>query len=144
MTTMKLHPHDHSVDGPVRWKMRVLVVEDDAVTANSLAQLLRSAGHDVEVARDGPAAVEVVRCNNPDVVILDIGLPGMDGWQVARRVHEEPAEKRPLLVAVTGHGAAEDVRASERAGIDLHLTKPIDPRQLQQLLDRFRSVIADE
>ncbi len=131
---------DTGETGP--WKMRVLVVEDDPTAASSLAGLLLSAGHEVDVAPEGRSALAAVRDRPPDVVLLDIGLPGMDGWQVARRVQGQPAEKRPLLVAVTGFGAEEDRRASERAGIDLHLTKPVDPAQLNHLLNRFRSVIS--
>jgi two-component system, OmpR family, response regulator len=126
------------------WKMRVLVVEDDASAAETLAELLRAEGHEVDLAVDGPAAVEAVVTRPPDVVILDIGLPGLDGWQVARLVHDQPAEKRPLLVAVTGRGEERDRLSSERAGIDLHLTKPFDPVQLRRLLTRFRSIIAED
>jgi two-component system OmpR family response regulator len=126
------------------WRMRVLVVEDQAEVAASMARLLRTAGHEVEVAPDGPAAVEAVQVLCPDVVLLDLGLPTMDGWEVARRVQGQPAAKRPLLVAVTGHGADEDRRRSAEAGIDLHLTKPVNPVELQGLLKRFRSVIAVE
>jgi two-component system CheB/CheR fusion protein len=130
-----------SEDRPA-WKMRVLVVEDDTVVAESLADLLRAEGHEVDLAADGPSAMEAVQSRPPDVVLLDINLPGLDGWQVARRVYEQPAEKRPLLVAVTGRSDESDRHSSERAGIDLHLTKPVDPAQLRRLLSRFRSVIA--
>jgi CheY-like chemotaxis protein len=102
----------------------------------------RLAGHEVEVAPDGPSAVAAARERPPDVVLLDLGLPRMDGWQVARRVREQPGPKRPLLVAVTGRGAEEDRRRSEEAGIDLHLTKPVDAAGLKWLLSRFRSVIS--
>lgn len=124
------------------WRMRVLVVEDNAKAADGLARLLRQAGHEVEVAADGPAAVSAAENNHPDVVLLDIGLPGPCGWEVAEMLHALPADKRPLLVAVTGYGDEEDRRRSREVGIDLHLTKPVDPDQLQQLLGRFRSFVA--
>jgi CheY-like chemotaxis protein len=122
--------------------MRVLVVEDNRPAADSMAFLLRQAGHDVEVARDGLSAVAAAGANPPDVVLLDIGLPGLGGWEVARILQKQPAEKHPLLVAVTGYGREEDRKRSEEVGIDLHLTKPIDVALLQQLLRRFRSVIS--
>jgi DNA-binding response OmpR family regulator len=121
--------------------MRVLVVEDHEDTAETVSLLLQLAGYEVEVAPDGEAAVAAVRANPPDVVLLDIGLPGIDGWQVARQVQEVPAEKKPLLVAVSGRDSAEARRRSEEAGIDLHLAKPVDPWQLRQLLARFRQII---
>lgn len=126
------------------WRMRVLVVEDQAESAASLAQLLRLAGHDVEIACDGPAAVESVHTNSPDVVLLDLGLPKMNGWEVASQIRQQSLFKTPLMVAVTAHGAEEDRQHSEQAGIDLHLTKPVDAGALQELLQRFCSVIAEE
>jgi len=123
-------------------RMRGLVVEDNTNAAASMMSFLRLAGHEVEVAPDGPSAVEAVRDRPPDVVLLDLGLPRMDGWEVARRVREQPGPKRPLLVAVTGRGAEGDHRRSEEAGIDLHLTKPVDAAGLQWLLSRFHSVIS--
>jgi CheY-like chemotaxis protein len=117
------------------------VVEDHADTAESLALLLRGEGHEVQVAPEGPAAVGAVQIAPPDVLLLDIGLPGMSGWEVARWVTEQPAEKRPLLVAVTGYGREEDRERSEEAGIDLHLVKPVDPDQLLRLQRRFYRVV---
>jgi CheY-like chemotaxis protein len=121
--------------------LRILVVEDQADTAATLALLLRMEGHEVQVAPDGPAAVGAVQTAPPDVLLLDIGLPGMSGWEVARWVTEQPAKKRPLLVAITGYGREEDRRRSEEAGIDLHLVKPVDPEKLLGLLRRFRRVV---
>jgi CheY-like chemotaxis protein len=125
-----------------RWRMRVLVVEDNPKAADGLAGLLRDAGHEIEVAADGPAAVSAAENHHPDVVLLDIGLPGLCGWEVAKALHALPADKRPLLVAVTGYGDDEDHRRSREVGIDLHLTKPVDPDRLQRLLRRFRSFVA--
>jgi DNA-binding response OmpR family regulator len=122
--------------------MRILVVEDNPQAAASMAGFLSREGYEVEVARDGLSAVEAARDRPADVLLLDLGLPRMDGWEVARRVQEQPGPKRPLLVAVTGHGAEEDRRLSREVGIDLHLTKPVDADGLRWLLSRFRSVIA--
>jgi CheY-like chemotaxis protein len=121
--------------------LRILVVEDQADTAATLTLLLGMEGHEVQVAPDGPAAVGAIQTASPDVVLLDIGLPSMSGWEVARWVTEQPAEKRPLLVAVTGYGREEDRQRSEEAGIDLHLLKPVDPDQLLRLLRRFYRVV---
>ena len=126
------------------WQMRVLVVEDNTETAAALAGLLRTEGHEVEIAPDGPSALKAAQFRSPDVMLLDIGLPKMDGYEVARRVQEQPGPKRPFLVAVTGRDTDEDRCRSEDAGIDLHLTKPVDPYGLQRLLGRFRSVIAED
>ena len=122
--------------------LRVLVVEDHADTAESTALFLRLHGHEVEVAPDGPTALRIAADNPPDVALIDIGLPGgMNGWEVARRLQEPAAGKMPLLIAVTGYGQEEHHRRSEQAGIDLHLLKPFDPDALDQLLDRFKTII---
>jgi CheY-like chemotaxis protein len=126
---------------PGKTGLRILVVEDQADVAWLLTLVLRRDGHEVQLARDGPTALEAVQIAPPDVVLLDIGLPGMSGWEVARWVTEQPAEKRPLLVAITGYGEEEDRRRSEEAGIDLHLVKPVDPDELLGLLRRFYRVV---
>jgi CheY-like chemotaxis protein len=128
-------------DTPDPSGLRILVVEDNADSAVSLARFLRGLGHEVEVAPDGPTAVTAAQARRPDVVLLDIGLPGLDGWEVARRLQGHPAERRPLLVAITGHDQEADRRRSDEAGIDLHVAKPVDPEQLRRLLQRFQSVI---
>lgn len=122
-------------------RLRVLVVEDHADTADSMAVLLSLYGHEVRVARDGPAALGMARAFSPDVVLLDIGLPGMDGWRVAEQLRQHPAAQRPLLIALTGHGQEADRRRSQEAGIDLHLLKPVDPEQLCGLLSRFQRLL---
>jgi len=125
------------------WRMRVLVVEDNADTAQILSHLLRGAGHEVEVAFDGETAVAAAKANPPDVVLLEIGLPGMDGWQVAREVQEQSARKKPLLVALAGRDGAGSRRRSEEAGIDLYLVKPVRTACLRQILNRFQRVIGE-
>jgi CheY-like chemotaxis protein len=124
--------------------LRVLLVEDQREQAEVAARLLRYYGFHVEVAFNGIEALGKL-ASNPDVVLLDLGLPHMDGWQLARHITEQgiPATgKRPLLVAVTGYGDDQARRRSEEAGIDLHLTKPVDPKHLQALLNRFHRIVS--
>src|SRR5207249_1563474 len=124
-------PNGRSVPSPPR---RILVVDDTVDAAESLAKLLELTGHDVRTARDGPAALEAARIYRPEVVLLDIGLPGMDGYEVARRLRKQPATEHVRLVALTGYGQAEDRRRSREAGFDHHLVKPVDPAALEGLL----------
>jgi CheY-like chemotaxis protein len=121
--------------------LHLLLVEDDADTAASFALLLQLLGHEVQVARDGPEALLQAEDNPPDVVLLDIGLPGMDGWQVARRLHLIAGGRTPLLVAITGYGQEADRERSRQAGIHLHLLKPLDPSELEELLRRFQAIL---
>lgn len=121
--------------------LQILVVEDHVEGAEALARVLRLAGHNVQTAGDGPAALELARARPPDVALLDIGLPGMNGWEVAVALRAVSAERRPLLMAVTGYGAEGDRRHSEEAGLDGHLVKPVDPEQLLGLLERFRGLV---
>jgi CheY-like chemotaxis protein len=125
-----------------RSELRVLVVEDDADTASSLAILLTLDGYEARVTGDGRTALRLARAWPPDVVLLDLVLPGgLDGYELARRLTDLPAPKRPLLIAVTGLGQDADRRRSAEAGIDLHLLKPVDPAWLQRLLRRFQAVL---
>ena len=128
-------------DLPQASGLRVLVVEDDADSAVGLADFLEALGHEVEVTANGPAALAAAQNRQPDVVLLDIGLPGPDGWEVARQLQGQPAAMRPLLVALTGRDREADRQRSEAAGIDLHLAKPVDAGHLRWLLQRFQSVI---
>src|SRR5262245_34834273 len=92
--------------------LRILVVEDDPDTAHSLARLLEMAGHEVVLAPDGRSALAAVEAAHPDVALIDIGLPDLDGYQIARHLQELQAEKRPLIVAITGCGQEEDYQRS--------------------------------
>jgi CheY-like chemotaxis protein len=114
-----------------------MVVEDLVDAAESLALLLQMGGYRVVVAPTGEVALELAALEAPDVVLLDLRLPGMDGWEVARRLRERAVRKRPLFVAVTGCCDADDFRRSAEAGVDLHLLKPVDPRELMSVLGRF-------
>lgn len=122
--------------------MSVLVVEDHRDGAEMLALLLQMNGYRVAVAADGESALEAAALAPPDVVILDLMLPGLSGWEVARKLRERSVGKRPFFIAVTGCGQEADYRRSSEAGIDLHLLKPIDPPELLAVLDRFSRIIA--
>jgi two-component system CheB/CheR fusion protein len=112
--------------------LRVLVVDDNADAALALQHLLKLLGHDVMVARDGPTALTVASAQRPDLVLLDIGLPGMDGYAVAARLREAGHDKA-ALVALTGYAQDEDLRRSSRAGFDRHMVKPVDVAALRRL-----------
>jgi CheY-like chemotaxis protein len=121
-------------------RLRVLVVEDHLDSAEALAFSFRADGHEVAVATDGFSALEAVRAERPDVVFLDITLPDIDGYEVARGIQEQSDGKRPLLIALTGHGDEKSLRLSREAGIDLHLVKPVTRAMLHGLLRRFQAV----
>lgn len=113
---------------------RVLLVDDNRDSAEMLGMLLTSSGHVVKLAHDGPEALAAIRGFSPDVVLLDIGLPGSNGYEVAKRIRADDALRQPLIVAVSGYDRTEDRRCSQAAGMDAHLVKPIDPTQLCDLL----------
>jgi signal transduction histidine kinase/ActR/RegA family two-component response regulator len=119
-----------------RSRSRILVVEDNPDAAEALEVLLCSIGHEVVVTHDGRAAIEMAERVRPEVMLIDIGLPGMDGYEVARRVREHVDLAGVYLVALTGYGQAEDRERAVAAGFDRHVTKPIDVDTLQNLLQR--------
>ena len=119
--------------GPVR----VLVVDDNADVAEGLMMLLELLGHRVRVAHDGLAALEAARTSAPDLMLVDIGLPGMDGYEVARSVRQDSRLKGVVLVALTGYGRDEDKRKAIEAGFDDHLVKPLTVETFQKLLGRL-------
>jgi CheY-like chemotaxis protein len=114
---------------------RLLVVDDNRDAAESMSMLLEMWGHEVVYAYDGPTAIETAQQWAPRAVFLDIGLPGMDGYEVAERLRELPQGKRAVLIAITGYGQEDDRRRSQRAGIDHHLVKPVAPDALRHLID---------
>jgi signal transduction histidine kinase/ActR/RegA family two-component response regulator len=114
--------------------LRVLVVDDNHDAAASLASLLTIWGERVAVAHDGQAALDTARTFAPHVVLLDIGLPGLDGYEVARRLRAQPTRTRAVLIALSGYGQAEDERRAREAGFDHHLVKPVDPEVIRELL----------
>lgn len=111
----------------------ILIVEDNDDAREALRMLLELDGHVVEAAAEGTQALEIVRAKNPDVALVDIGLPGIDGYEVARRVRAS-SPSRPLLIALTGYGQPEDRRRATEAGFDSMLVKPVDPTALSDLL----------
>jgi CheY-like chemotaxis protein len=115
-------------------RQRILVVDDNRDSADSLSMLLRLAGHEVLTAYDGEAGLEVARRWKPDVVLLDIGLPRLDGYEVARRLRQETGLQQALVVAMTGYGKDEDRQRSQDAGFNAHLIKPVDLRELARLI----------
>jgi signal transduction histidine kinase/CheY-like chemotaxis protein len=115
--------------------LRVLIVDDNHDSAGMLAALLEFSGHETFEAYDGLAAVEAASTLDPDVILLDIGLPGLNGYEAARRIRDQQGtRRRPLLVALTGWGQEEDRRRSEESGFDAHLVKPVDHDVLTRLL----------
>ena len=116
--------------------LRVLVVDDNVDHAHSAAILLRAYGHEVREAYSGKATLEAALEFQPHVVLLDIGLPEIDGYEVARRLRHDPRTKDVRLIALTGYGMEADRKRSVDAGFDDHLVKPVDPGKLQELLSK--------
>jgi CheY-like chemotaxis protein len=114
-------------------RRRVLVVDDNADAAESIANLLRLEGHRVEAAHNAAAALRIAETLQPDIAFLDLNMPGMDGYELARRLRALPFGRNAQLVALTGMGKESDMERSRAAGFDLHLTKPADPARVSQL-----------
>jgi CheY-like chemotaxis protein len=113
----------------------VLLIEDNADARMAVAALLELEGCVVETAADGVAGIEIVRTKRPDVALVDIGLPGIDGYEVARRIREL-GPPQPFMVALTGYSRSEDRDRASEAGFDTHLVKPVDPEALATLVSR--------
>jgi CheY-like chemotaxis protein len=120
--------------------LRVLVVEDLEDAADTLALLLRLAGYDVALARSGLDALKVAPLWQPQVVLLDLKLPDLHGYQVAERLRADPRLAGIPLIAVTGYARPADFRRSAAAGLDLHLVKPVDPKELLDILEHIHLV----
>jgi CheY-like chemotaxis protein/two-component sensor histidine kinase len=128
---------DGAIDSAVAGrKLRVLVIEDNVDAADSLQTLLKLAGHEVQTALSGPSGLAVAERYRPEVVLCDIGLPGMDGYEVARTLRKAPATAKTHLVALTGYGQDEDRQRGRDAGFDDYLTKPADFGTLQRVMLR--------
>ena len=121
--------------------LHILVVNSDVATAESTALLLHSFGHRVQVASNGQAAWEGALGRPADVVLLELALPDLDGWEVAERLQELSWEKKPFFIALADCDSEEDRLRSWQAGIDLHLVKPVDPDYLRRILERFCRII---
>jgi signal transduction histidine kinase/CheY-like chemotaxis protein len=124
-----------SEDGHPGTRRRVLVVDDNPDAADSLRMLLEFVGHEIAVASDGRSAIESVVAWQPEVALIDIGLPDLDGYEVVTRLRAMNLAARPLLVALTGYGQPEDRMRALAAGFDVHLTKPVDVDELTRILD---------
>jgi CheY-like chemotaxis protein len=129
-------PFSSATDSAAQKIRRVLVADDNRDAGETLAMLLRLDGHEVHVAIDGLEAVEMFGRVLPDVVILDIGMPGLSGHEVARRIRAQHGERPVTLIAVTGWGQKADKDRAIASGFDHHFTKPVEPTQLSALLQR--------
>lgn len=123
-----------SRDSPPATLLKVLVVDDDVDTVLGFSMLLRASGHDVRTAHDGLSAVEAAIDYRPDVVLLDIGLPGLNGYEVAKRIRQNSSLKHTVLIALTGYGQDTDRQTSQEAGFDHHLVKPARLEQIKKIL----------
>lgn len=137
---ISMPPHESPAARPEtaparRRGLKVLIIEDNTDAADSLALLLELLGHEARIARDGLSGVAAVADYRPDVILCDIGLPGLDGYQIARRLRGQPSLCPRMLIALTGYGQDEDRRRALAAGFDRHYTKPADPEELISLLD---------
>ncbi|MED5619967.1 response regulator [Ideonella sp. BN130291] len=117
---------------------RVLVVDDNRDAADTLALLLELMGHEIRTAHDGPQALQAAEQFQPEIVLLDIGLPGMNGYEVCRKLRQQPWGRVATVVALTGWGQAEDQRQASEAGFDRHLIKPVEESVLLKLLSEPR------
>src|SRR5262249_45144880 len=124
---------------PETARARILVVEDNVQAAETLVTLLRVLGHEVHVAHDGYAGLELARTKTPRLLLVDIGLPGMDGYEVARRAREDPTLRDAVLFALTGYGRDEDREAALAAGFDGHLVKPVSVEALEEIVAQSAS-----
>jgi two-component system CheB/CheR fusion protein len=119
--------------------LRIMLAEDDADAAESLEGLLSVCGYDVHIVKDGRAALAAAFVLQPEVVLLDIGLPEMNGYELARELRERLPDRKLLLVALSGYGQPEDLRRSREAGIDHHLVKPLHLEKLQEILSEYEA-----
>jgi PAS domain S-box-containing protein len=133
-----------SIPSPVSYSRKVLVVDDNVASAQSMELLLSLEGHEVQVVFDGPAALQAIEQHHHEVVLMDIGLPGMNGYDVARRIRQQPDLGNPLLVAITGYAEDEARRRSREAGFDHHLAKPVNPDVILNLLAALERPTGDE
>src|SRR6476620_11498263 len=148
MIGWKMLADDHMADGntvpvspvkPASQRFRILVVDDNHDSALSLAMMLSIMGHDPRTAHDGESAVETAESVLPEVVLLDIGLPKLNGYEVAQRIRNTSCGKSMFLIAVTGWGQEEDRQRSSEVGLNVHLVKPVEPAALERLLAELRS-----
>jgi CheY-like chemotaxis protein len=123
-----------SIEAPAVKPRRILIVDDNVDALITMAMLLRARGHEVQTAQSGEAALASISANDPEIALLDIGLPGMDGYELARRLRAEPASANMILIAVTGYGQDDDRQRTRQAGYDFHFVKPVNLTELEDLL----------
>src|SRR5580698_10367533 len=127
-----------STSGGSAKPLRVLLVDDSIEAAEAMSMLLETLGHDVRTMHDGPSTLAMVDEFAPEVVILDIGLPGMNGFEVARELRARESTRHVLMIALTGYGDASDKRQAHEAGFDHHLVKPVSFTTIENMIiDRF-------
>jgi two-component system, chemotaxis family, CheB/CheR fusion protein len=132
-------PKPHKRDVTVVVPRRILVVDDFPTLTEGLAKWLRGQGHDVEVAFDGLQALEAAERFQPDIILLDINMPGLDGYETAQRIRRQPWGKEIVLVALTGYGREEDRSRIRDVGFNAHLVKPLVYKQVAALLASYSS-----
>ena len=132
---MAMQPDSSAGEASKGRRLRLLVVDDNTDTVESLAMLLRLSGHVVLTANTGPAGLQAAIAESFDVAMLDLGLPSIDGYEIARRIRQQTG--KPILIAMTGYGQPEDRERTKEAGFDYHLVKPVDPEKLHDLLSKI-------
>lgn len=130
-------PEPPSISPHYTGSLRIMLAEDDADAAESLQALLNDCGYDVHIVNDGRAALAAAFVLRPQVVLLDIGLPTMDGYELAQELRERMPDRKPLLIALSGYAQPEDLRRSREAGIDYHFVKPLQLEKLQEILTQY-------
>jgi CheY-like chemotaxis protein len=124
------------VEAPPAPRRRVLLVEDNVDARETLTQLLRIAGHEVLPAQDGAEGLRLAASGKPDVALIDVGLPDLDGYEIAKRLRASREGAHVHLIALTGYGGEQDRRLAIEAGFDQHVTKPVDLEELERLFAR--------
>jgi len=117
-------------------RRRVLIVDDNRDSVETMATLIRLSGHEIEMAHDGKTALEKAKSFKPEIILLDVGLPDMHGYEVAERLRAVPENKSLVIVALTGYGNEEDRRRARDAGFDYHFVKPVDFTALESLINK--------
>jgi CheY-like chemotaxis protein len=125
--------HEVAMEAPGK-SLRIVVIDDNVDANESLNAVLQVMGHEVSAAFDGTAGFELIRDTHPKLVVCDIGLPGMDGYQIIARVRETMKDELPVMIALTGYGQPEDRARALAAGFDHHLTKPVDVEELLRVI----------
>jgi CheY-like chemotaxis protein len=116
---------------------RILVVDDNADSTETMEMLLKLSGHEVATAHDGESALEKTREFQPEIILLDVGLPGMHGYEVAQRLRSLPENKNLVIIALTGYGQEQDRERAMEAGFDYHFVKPVEFDTLESLLNKL-------